>query len=155
MSRRVLLVIVLALALVPFGATACGGGEEVAPVAEGQETTGTATETRGRTGTETAGPTGTETETTAEESQPAAQGDPAAGKPIFTESCGGCHVLEEAGTQGTIGPNLDEAKPDYQEALEQIRNGGGGMPAFKDQLSEEQIKDVTAFVVQGSKGGGG
>ena len=145
MSRRILLALVLALALVTLAA-ACGGGEEVSPVAEGQETTGTATET--------AGPTGTETETTAEESQPAAQGDPEAGKPIFVEDCGGCHVLEEAGTQGTIGPNLDESQPDYEEALEQIRNGGGGMPAFKDQLSEKQIRDVTAFVVQGAKGGG-
>ena len=142
MGRRI--VLALLLALLTFAGTACGGGEEVAPVPEGRETTGTATET--------AGPTGTETETTAEESQPAAQGDPAAGKPIFTENCGGCHVLEEAGTQGTIGPNLDDSQPDYELAVDRVTNGQGAMPAFGDRLSEKQIADVAAYVVESTSG---
>lgn len=28
---------------------------------------------------------------------------------LFTKSCGSCHVLADAGTKGTIGPNLDDA----------------------------------------------
>jgi len=31
------------------------------------------------------------------------------GKQLFIANCGACHTLEEAGTKGTIGPNLDYA----------------------------------------------
>jgi mono/diheme cytochrome c family protein len=42
------------------------------------------------------------------------QGDPAHGKELFLAStpkgsCGACHTLADAKTQGTIGPNLDDA----------------------------------------------
>jgi mono/diheme cytochrome c family protein len=30
-------------------------------------------------------------------------------KKLFTENCGGCHILKDAGTQGVTGPNLDDA----------------------------------------------
>ena len=36
-------------------------------------------------------------------------GDPAKGKQLFVQKCGSCHTLADAGTQGTIGPNLDNA----------------------------------------------
>lgn len=36
-------------------------------------------------------------------------GSTAEGKALFTKSCGSCHVLADAGTKGTIGPNLDDA----------------------------------------------
>ena len=76
-----------------------------------------------------------------------ADGNAEAGKAVFASAgCGGCHVFSAAGSNGTAGPNLDEAQPDYEEAAEQIANGGGGMPPFKGQLSEEQIADVAAFV---------
>ena len=35
--------------------------------------------------------------------------DRAAGKELFIQKCGSCHTLADAGTQGTIGPNLDDA----------------------------------------------
>ena len=35
----------------------------------------------------------------------------------------------------------------------QVTNGGGGMPAFGDQLSDKQIADVSAFVTQTVAGG--
>ncbi|MGZ4382021.1 MAG: cytochrome c [Gaiellaceae bacterium] len=35
--------------------------------------------------------------------------DRAAGKELFVQKCGSCHTLADAGTQGTIGPNLDNA----------------------------------------------
>jgi cytochrome c2 len=31
------------------------------------------------------------------------------GKTLFKNTCGSCHILADAGTKGTIGPNLDEA----------------------------------------------
>jgi cytochrome c553 len=76
-----------------------------------------------------------------------AAGDPAAGEAIFTSNCGSCHTLQEAGTSGTIGPNLDESTIDEAGAVQQITEGGGGMPAFEGQLSEKEIQDVAAFVV--------
>jgi mono/diheme cytochrome c family protein len=78
----------------------------------------------------------------------AAEGDPAAGKEAFASAgCGSCHTLSDAGTSGTVGPNLDDSSVDYAAAVTQITNGGGGMPAFSGQLSEEEIANVAAYVV--------
>ena len=67
-------------------------------------------------------------------------------KLLFESNCGSCHVLADAGTSGTIGPNLDEAKPTVQKAIEQITNGGGGMPPFKGQLTDEQIRMLARYI---------
>lgn len=87
----------------------------------------------------------------AEEPPPAetegVQGDPEAGGDVFASAgCGSCHTLEAAGTAGTIGPDLDQRQPAYDRIVEQVTNGGGGMPAFGDSLSEDEIRDVAAFV---------
>ena len=37
------------------------------------------------------------------------EGSQGAGKQLFIQSCGGCHALADAGTSGTIGPDLDDA----------------------------------------------
>jgi mono/diheme cytochrome c family protein len=77
----------------------------------------------------------------------APQGDPTAGKAVFTSSgCSGCHTLKAAGATGTVGPNLDQLKPPYARIVLQVDNGGGPMPAFKGQLTTAQIQDVAAFV---------
>jgi cytochrome c6 len=75
-------------------------------------------------------------------------GDPEAGKAVFTGSagCTGCHTLADAGSTGTVGPNLDEAQPSAELAVERVTNGSGAMPSFKDTLSEQQIQDVAAYV---------
>ncbi len=79
---------------------------------------------------------------------PSAKGDPAAGKAVFTgaSGCAGCHTLKDAGATGTVGPNLDQLKPPEARIVTQVENGGGPMPAFKDQLSAKQIQDVAAYV---------
>ncbi len=74
-------------------------------------------------------------------------GDAAAGEPLFAENCGSCHTLEEAQTTGNVGPNLDESTLDHDAVVQQVTNGGGGMPPFQGQLSEEEIRNVAAFVV--------
>ena len=90
----------------------------------------------------------TDTEPPAGNTEPEGQGDPAAGEQVFASAgCGGCHVLEAAGSSGTVGPNLDQAKPDHALVVERVTNGQGAMPSFKDQLSEQQIQDVAAYVV--------
>jgi mono/diheme cytochrome c family protein len=73
-------------------------------------------------------------------------------KLLFQSSCGSCHVLADAGTQGTVGPNLDQARPQLQQAIRQIENGGGGMPPFKGQLTEKQIRALADYVVKATSG---
>jgi cytochrome c6 len=82
-----------------------------------------------------------------------ANGDPAAGKEIFTTSCASCHTLSDAGATGTIGPNLDDAKPELELVIDRVVNGKGAMPPFKGQLTDKQIADVSAYVVQATSGG--
>lgn len=72
------------------------------------------------------------------------------GKSIFASAgCGGCHTFSNAGSSGTVGPNLDESKPSLELAVDRITNGRGGMPAFKGQLSEDQIRAVAEYVSGG------
>jgi len=81
------------------------------------------------------------------------KGDPAAGKAIFSSAgCSGCHTLKAAGATGTVGPNLDDAKPDYRLATARVTLGKGVMPSFKGQLSDQQIADVASFVVTSTGG---
>ena len=53
-----------------------------------------------------------------------------------------------AGANGQLGPNLDSLQPDFATVQAKVEDGGGGMPAFKDQLSASQIRDVAAYVAQ-------
>ena len=60
--------------------------------------------------------------------------------------CANCHTLAAANASGNVGPNLDDLQPDFDTVVAQVTSGGGGMPAFGDQLSEQEIADVAAFV---------
>jgi mono/diheme cytochrome c family protein len=95
-----------------------------------------------------------------------AKGDPAAGKKLFaSEGCGGCHTFKPAGTNGTIGPDLDKlaqyAKQANQGTLDQfvqesIINPGNYlqpgyqnvMPTTYAKLPSKQIADLVAFLTQ-------
>jgi mono/diheme cytochrome c family protein len=79
-------------------------------------------------------------------------GDLAAGEEIFVANCGSCHTLEAAGTSGNVGPNLNDSSFDQGAVEEQVAQGGGGMPAFEGQLSEEEIQNVAAYVVANEDG---
>jgi mono/diheme cytochrome c family protein len=70
---------------------------------------------------------------------------------IFAASCGSCHALGDAGTTGTVGPNLDDTKPQLEESIEQIAKGGGGMPAFEGRLTDEQIRALAEYVVEATQ----
>jgi mono/diheme cytochrome c family protein len=64
--------------------------------------------------------------------QAAGGGASGEGKLIFTQSCGTCHVLKDAGTSGQVGPPLDTLKPNKSRVLSAIEKGGtgsGAMPA--------------------------
>lgn len=87
------------------------------------------------------------------EEPPATAGDPAAGAEVFASAgCGTCHTLADAGSSGTIGPSLDDSKPSFDLVVDRVTNGRGAMPPFAGQLSEEQIQDVAAYVVQATSG---
>lgn len=76
-----------------------------------------------------------------------APGDAAAGKTVFASAgCGSCHTLADAGSSGSVGPNLDETKPGAALVANRVTNGKGAMPPFSGQLDETQIADVAAYV---------
>lgn len=72
------------------------------------------------------------------------------GRELFTTwSCGACHVLADAGAAGPIGPSLDHNPNLNQEFLiNRITNGQGAMPPFGGQMTEEEIADVAAYIMQ-------
>jgi quinohemoprotein ethanol dehydrogenase len=74
------------------------------------------------------------------------KGDAAAGQSIFAANCSVCHGAQ--GTGGNGGPDLTTSAKAHSlaQVVEQVANGGGGMPAFKGQLSDKQINDVAAYV---------
>ena len=43
-----------------------------------------------------------------------AAGDSQRGKQLFVDNCGSCHALADAGTQGTIGPDLDDMPDEWK-----------------------------------------
>ena len=75
-------------------------------------------------------------------------GDVAAGKTTFEDNCASCHSAE-AGTPSPLpaAPNLAELAPtlDTQTILDQIKNGGGPMPA--GLVSGADADNVTAYIL--------
>ncbi|MCW2954202.1 MAG: hypothetical protein JWQ48_3372 [Conexibacter sp.] len=114
-----------------------------------QPAAGSTTATAPSTGTQPAGAaTGTGTTPAA----PAA-GDAAAGRSVFAASCAVCHG--PTGHGGNGGPDLTTMPLARTVAgvTRQVTEGGGGMPAFRGQLSDKQIADVAAYVTTSITGG--
>ena len=96
--------------------------------------------------TQPAATTAGETTAPAETTAPSG-GDATAGKAVFASAgCGSCHTLADAGTTGTVGPNLDELKPTAAQVKTIVGSGRDGMPSFGDLLAEGDIEDVAAYV---------
>jgi len=76
------------------------------------------------------------------------KGVAAAGKTVYADNCVSCHGADGHGGNG--GPDLTSipSAKNMNTVLGQVTNGGGGMPAFKGQLSAKQITDVSAYVTQ-------
>src|SRR5262245_1558458 len=74
------------------------------------------------------------------------------GAKVFDSAgCGGCHTLAAAKSKGTIGPNLDQLRPDAQRVARQVKNGGVGMPSFSKKLTEVEISQVAEFVAESTR----
>ena len=80
----------------------------------------------------------------------------ARGRELFGETCASCHVLKAANAVGTIGPNLDQMKPDaalVRHAIEFGRsNGRGEMPG--GLYTGTDAEEIAAFVAVATGGGG-
>jgi mono/diheme cytochrome c family protein len=89
------------------------------------------------------------------------------GEQIFTAAgCAGCHTFGPAGSNGTIGPDLDDlqaAATKYaknQTPEEYVRESivqpdaflvpgfGNAMPSFEGRLTDEQIQTLTEYLLQ-------
>lgn len=121
--------LVLAVAL-----AGCGGDDDDA----GDDAAPPAAETDAQTDTAAEPGNGEETEP--------------AGRQVFVANCGSCHTLADAGTSGTVGPELDGHGLSQDEIEQQVREGGGLMPPFEGTLSDEEIEEVSAYVA--AQGGG-
>ena len=125
--------LVVLVGVLGFAVAGCGGEQTASPTPSTVEgTVSSTTTTTATTATTPQGP----------------KGDPVAGKAVFTGTagCTGCHTLKDAGSTGTVGPNLDDAKPDDALVTDRVTNGMGVMPSFKGTLTPQQIADVAAYV---------
>jgi len=83
----------------------------------------------------------------------AGKGDPAKGKEVF-QQCMPCHNADS--TEKKMGPGLkglfskeklsNGKKPTEANVRAQIDNGGNGMPAYKEMLSDEEKNDLIAYL---------
>ncbi|MDQ3323349.1 MAG: cytochrome c [Acidobacteriota bacterium] len=71
---------------------------------------------------------------------------------IFRQNCAVCHGQEANGKQmadGKLIPSLrygDAARKSEEEIYNQIKEGKLPMPAFKNQLSEKEIRQMVQFI---------
>lgn len=67
---------------------------------------------------------------------------------LYKKHCLSCHAAD---LSGKVGPNLQKAgaKLTREQLADKIRNGGGGMPAFKNALDEQAIQSLAEWL--GSK----
>ena len=74
----------------------------------------------------------------------------ARGKQLFTQRaappCAVCHALQDANSRGTVGPDLDELRPDAARVAQAVRQGLGNMPAFGASLAAEDIEALAQYV---------
>ena len=70
------------------------------------------------------------------------------GSKVYNEKamCGTCHVLQAAKSEGQIGPNLNQLKPQIPRIINTVTNGIGIMPAFEGELTFEEIEAVAYYV---------
>ena len=89
----------------------------------------------------------------------AEKGDAAGGKKVFADAgCGGCHSFKAAGTNATVGPDLDETlkgkdadfiEESIKDPNAEVAEGFAPniMPQdYASQLSSKEIADIVAFL---------
>jgi mono/diheme cytochrome c family protein len=70
------------------------------------------------------------------------------GRELFKERCATCHTLEDAGSVGMVGPDLDNLRPNAELTLDAIAKGRargqGQMPSML--LTGPDARDVADYV---------
>jgi cytochrome c oxidase subunit II len=96
----------------------------------------------------------------ADEKQKASQAGSAAGKTLFTQQCGSCHTLADAGTKGAVGPDLDKVLAGknadfvHQSIVDPNAEIAPGfqpnvMPGnFGDTLTDPQLQSLVDYLVK-------
>lgn len=83
--------------------------------------------------------------------------DAEAGRQLFVGGCGQCHVMEDAGTEGRVGPNLDDAfRGARQQGFEESQIHAvtrewialSQPPMPRDIYEGEEAEDVAAYVAE-------
>lgn len=79
------------------------------------------------------------------------------GRALFTKgtvpACSLCHALKAAGSEGAVGPSLDDLKPDAARVARAMRDGIGLMPSHRGTLSDAQILAVAECVAKAAAAG--
>jgi cytochrome c oxidase subunit 2 len=95
----------------------------------------------------------------------AREGGSIQGQELFAQQCGSCHTLAEAGTEGQVGPNLDEALDGADEEFVResilepdavIADGfeAGVMPDNYDELfTDPQVDGLVEYLLEATGGG--
>ena len=82
------------------------------------------------------------------------KGDAEEGKELFETKCSVCHNTDSK--EKKIGPGLQGIKDGklpsdkdatYENILENLNKGGGGMPAFEKLITDEEKEHVIAYVL--------
>ena len=148
------LVLLLTIAAIGVLASGCFQAQKAGQQVTGEVTIGAGTDAEVVTVGDLSGDVSTADTSTAETATTDTAGssggapdgaDVAAGKTAFTPTCGGCHTLKDAGTNGQLGPPLDGLAPlAYDRVATQIKNGGGQMPA--GLASGQDLINIAAYV---------
>jgi cytochrome c oxidase subunit II len=100
-----------------------------------------------------------------EQQRLAREGGAVQGKELFTQQCGSCHTLADAGTDGQVGPNLDEVLQgaDAEFIMESIVNPSaeiaegfedGVMPTnYSETFTDPQLEGLVEYLQQATGGG--
>ena len=100
-----------------------------------------------------------------EQQRLAREGGAVQGEELFTQQCGSCHALADAGTEGEVGPNLDEALQgaDAEFIMESIVDPGaeiaegfedGVMPTnYGEMFTDPQLEGLVEYLQQATGGG--
>ena len=136
-QKKTLLILVIAVFV--LGLVACAGAGTEVPVAE-EEAEEEAEPMEEESEEES-------TEPAEEESEEEESGDQdMAGASLYQENCAGCHGNERNGGRGPalLPDTLTEDSAFYNEV---ITDGLGGMPAFGNRLSSEEIESLVEFIL--------
>jgi cytochrome c oxidase subunit 2 len=99
-----------------------------------------------------------------EQKRLAREGGAVQGKELFTQQCGSCHVLADAGTTGEVGPNLDEvlqgADADFimesivDPSAEIAEGYQDAMPDnFGEMFTQPQLDGLVEYLLKATGGG--